>query len=80
LPALGYAVSTARSDWRIGPQHDDMLVRMVEDTAAAASEAEPAAATLFAQWSQERRAQARAGALTLAVGHLDLLALPPRTA
>jgi hypothetical protein len=76
LAALGYAVSTARSDWRIVAEHRDMLALMVEGTVEAASEAEPSASALFSQWSEERRAQIRAGALTLEVGHLDLLALP----
>jgi hypothetical protein len=56
-----------------------MLRQMVVETAGAASEAEPAAATLFAEWSERRSAQMRSGALALEVGHLDLLALPPRT-
>jgi hypothetical protein len=53
-----------------------MLLRMAEASAAAAREAEPGAAALCTAWSAERRAQVRAGALTLSVGHLDLLALP----
>jgi len=77
LAARGYEVSTARSDWRIGAEHGDMLRQMVEETAVAANEAEPAASALIAQWSERRRAQIGSGALALEVGHLDLLALPP---
>lgn len=76
--ARGYEVSTARSDWRIGAEDSDMLRQMVVETAGAAGEAEPAAASLFAEWSERRSAQIRSGALALEVGHLDLLALPPR--
>jgi len=77
LTARGYEVTTAASDWRIGAEHRDMLLEMVSGTVAAASEAEPAASALFAKWSAERHAHVRAGALTLEMGHLDLLALPP---
>lgn len=77
LAARGYEMSTAASDWRIGVEHRAMLLRMVRDTVAAASEAEPAASALFANWSKERQAHVRAGVLTLEVGHLDLLAVPP---
>jgi hypothetical protein len=76
LAREGYEVSIARSNWQIGAEHFEMLLRMAEASAAAAREAEPGAAALCTAWSAERRAQVRAGALTLSVGHLDLLALP----
>ena len=34
LTAEGYEVTTARSDWRIGAAHRDMLLHMVEESAA----------------------------------------------
>ena len=76
LAAQGYKVTTARSDWRIGAQHREMLLHMVEGSAAVAQETEPAAAALFAAWSAERHAQIESGLLSLEVGHLDTLAIP----
>ena len=76
LAARGYTVSTAHSDWRIGAEHTEMLLQMIEESAAVARETQPAASTLFTEWSEERNAQVRAGLLTLDVGHLDLLAVP----
>jgi len=76
LAARGYTVSTARSDWRIGTEHPEMLLQMIEESAAVARETQPAASTLFTKWSEERNAQVRAGLLTVDVGHLDLLAVP----
>ena len=76
LARNGYAASTAPSDWQIGTVHTGMLLQMVQESAAVASETEPAAAALFTEWSAERRGQVGAGTLTLSVGHLDLLALP----
>ena len=74
--AQGYAVMTARSDWRISAEHCDMLLQMVGESATVAREAEPAAAALFADWSALRKAQIEDGLLALDVGHLDLLAVP----
>jgi hypothetical protein len=76
LTARGYAVSTVCSDWRITAEHREMLLQMVEESAAVARETQSAASTLFTEWSEERYAQIRAGLLTLNVGHLDLLAVP----
>ncbi len=78
LMALGYAVSTARSDWRIDSTHREMLLQMVTESAAVACEAEPAAAALFTDWSAQRNEQIGAAVLALAVGHLDLLAVTTR--
>jgi hypothetical protein len=77
LAARGYRVSTVCSDWRITAEHREMLLQMVEESAAVARETQSASSALFTEWSEERNAQIRAGLLTLNVGHLDLLALPP---
>ena len=76
LAGRGYEVSVARSDWRIGAEHGDMLRHMVAETVAAAVEADPSGSAHFAEWSRERNAQLSSGTLALEVGHLDLLALP----
>lgn len=77
LAAAGYAVSSARSDWQVGAKHGAMLRRMAEETAAVACETEPSGAARYAEWLSLRTAQIEAGTLSLTVGHLDLLALPP---
>ena len=53
-----------------------MLLRMALESSATAREADPAGAALFAEWLEAREEQIRRHALTLVVGHIDLLALP----
>lgn len=77
LAAAGYTVSTARSDWQIGQAHREMLRRMAEESVAVALETDPSAAALYGDWLAQRTARIDAGLLTLTIGHLDLLALPP---
>ncbi|MGH8620138.1 MAG: hypothetical protein ACREUW_20805, partial [Burkholderiales bacterium] len=78
LAAQAYDVKTIRSDWQVGAADRDLLQQMVAESAAVATETEPAHAADFAAWSATRSAQIAAGALALAVGHLDLLAVPTR--
>jgi len=75
--AAGYAVTAARSDWRIPASDPAMLAEMIAGHAGAAEEAWPAGALTVARWAARRRAQALARRLSLLVGHRDLLALPP---
>jgi hypothetical protein len=75
LAAAGCAVATAASDWRIGPEHAAMLAAVIAAEAAAASEQRPADAAVIAEWAARRKAEIAAGALSLAVGHRDLLAI-----
>ncbi|MCX7230040.1 MAG: class I SAM-dependent methyltransferase [Burkholderiales bacterium] len=77
LSALGFEVSTARSDWCIDASRRPLLERLAAEAAQAACEAEPAQRAVFEAWAAARAAQARNGRLALEVGHLDLLALPP---
>jgi hypothetical protein len=76
LAAAGCAVATAPSDWQIGPEHPAMLASVIEAERRAASEESPEDADRFVAWAERRRAQLAAGALSLMVGHRDLLALP----
>lgn len=76
LGAAGYAVSTARSDWRIGAEAPDMLAAIVASEARAAGEMRPDAAAAIAAWHEQRKAELRAGALSLRVGHRDVLGIP----
>jgi SAM-dependent methyltransferase len=66
----GYAVRTARSDWRLGPGDGALLDATVAGVAAVVPGDGPA-------WLASRRRQIAAGALTLTVGHVDIVGLPP---
>ena len=80
LDSRGCLTGIAQADWRVdrggGTQAQAMLLRMVDESAAVAREVDPAAAEMFDHWAALRRSQASAGALSLQVGHQDLLALP----
>lgn len=76
LQARGYRADCVPADWRVDAAHPAMLLRMVAECAAVAREADPGRAPLFDRWEALRLAQARAGSLSLCVGHRDLLALP----
>ncbi|MEA2195676.1 MAG: hypothetical protein QOG42_2165 [Solirubrobacteraceae bacterium] len=75
LAQLGYEVSVAPSDWCIGAGEPDMLLPLIDESAAAATEMQPAQATVLADWATVRRMQACSGVLALDVGHADVLAI-----
>lgn len=75
LAAAGYRCRTARADWHI----DDaaaapMRQAMIDGSAAAAREQDPAAAARIEAWQARRSAGVARSRLQ--VGHLDILALP----
>ncbi|WP_338662516.1 class I SAM-dependent methyltransferase [Pararoseomonas sp. SCSIO 73927] len=74
----GFAVATAPSPWRIGPAETQMLNALAKGHAEAAARWTPRGARRIGAWPAARALQARRGALRAAVGHADLLALPPR--
>lgn len=77
LRAAGYRVHGARSDWQLaGPQAAPLQRALIDGIAAAACEQAPAAAATVRAWQARRRAWVGRGSLR--VGHVDLLALPPR--
>ncbi len=80
LQAAGYRVHLARSDWWLDGRSDSAALALqralVDGIAGAACEQDPAAAAAVQAWRQRR--QALAPRSTLRVGHLELLALPPR--
>ncbi len=75
LAALGARVSLAASDWKIGSDGYQLMLAFVADVADAASRAAPAEAAAIASWLERRQAQIDDGAVSLTVGHQDLLAL-----
>ncbi len=80
LRRAGYCISQARSDWWLDGRHDAQALALqralIDGMAAAALEQQPAAGATVRAWQQRRLAQA--GRSTLRVGHVDVLALPPR--
>jgi hypothetical protein len=76
LRAQGFAVTTAASNWQIGTGDPAMLRALISGEAEAASEAAPEAAGAIARWRARREAEISAGALTVTIGHCDLLAVP----
>ena len=79
LTAAGYAVSTAPSDWHVGGEERDALAAIVAGEARAAGEMQPDAAAALAAGHARRAAELAAGALSLRVGHRDVLGLPGDT-
>lgn len=77
LQALGYAVETDDSPWHLDHRDCDLQAALIKGWSEAAVEQAPALIAVVRAWRHERLAQARAGQLTIRVGHRDLLALPP---
>jgi hypothetical protein len=79
LSKRGYTVTMARADWKIGRQSSPMLTEMLTGTALAATEACAGITTAqsIAEWSQDRAAGIAKSEVSLCVGHLDVLGLPP---
>lgn len=81
----GYEVSAARSVWRIDADAAVLHAAFVDGWAGAATELESgdadtgaaiAAIAAIAEWAAARRERIETGAVALAVGHHDVLALP----
>jgi len=72
--ARGYRVSSAAGAWRLSTDDSAMLAELVDGTATAAMEADPALA--LARWRDDRHEALRKGTLSLAVGHVDIFAEP----
>lgn len=73
MAGAGYAVETAASPWRLGPEDRALIARLAVGTADAAVESGTVAAATARAW-----AQARAGAAGCVIGHQDLIALPAK--
>lgn len=74
LEAAGHRVTTAASDWRLGPADRALLAATLQGIIGAVAAIRDD--RLLQQWTAQRRRQLAEGALDLTVGHVDLLALP----
>jgi hypothetical protein len=77
--AKGFSIFEMRSDWRLDAAASDLLVELVIGEAEAARKAAPEQVGPIAAWEARRRDEARSGALSLTIGHRDLLALPAQS-
>ena len=77
--AAGYHTRLRPSPWRLGANDASLARALIDGWGAAASEERPEDAPLIRGWAERRRATA-ALRFGLEVGHVDLLALPPRAA
>lgn len=81
LSEQGLEVETRTSDWRLQAGQDLTLAlggELLTGWRDAALERAPEAASRIDAWHQRRQADLAAGRLGLYVGHLDVMALPPR--
>lgn len=76
--AEGLEVGVAASDWVLDRSHVDLQRQLVEGWAGAAREMAPDEAAAIDAWRDRRFAAIGDGTSRVRVGHVDLLALPPR--
>lgn len=74
LASLGATVHLADSAWHVDAAARGLLTEFIGGMAEAAGRAAPTEAASIAAWRQRRQVQIRKGALSLTVGHRDLLA------
>jgi hypothetical protein len=72
--ARGHRVTTAAGEWRMDAADASMLATLIDGTAEAAREADPA--LTVARWRDDRRTELRRGELRVTIGHVDILAEP----
>lgn len=73
---LGAEVIVRPSAWRLGPRESELAVEWLTGWVDAACEQEPALLPDAELYRRRRLGEARAGALSVTVGHADLLVLP----
>lgn len=74
---VGYRTWLVPSPWRLGPPDGPLAARLIRGWADAAVEQSPRDAAHIERWALARHDALTDPSFTLAVGHLDLLALPP---
>jgi len=80
LQQQGYTVTVAATPWCLGAPDTDLLRAWLQGRADAAGEQEPGLRERVRHWHESRDRQARDGELSVVVGHIDVLGLPPRRA
>jgi hypothetical protein len=76
---IGYEVTGAASDWRLGPQDRAMQLEMLSAWAAAAREIDGVSLDEAVEWFTRRRELVAADRSSICVGHLDFFARPTGT-
>lgn len=74
LAGAGYRVEIRASPWVIGPNNADFACRLLPGIGAAAREMAPEKEDIIVKWLAQRLDMAKAGRLTMTVGHYDLFA------
>lgn len=75
--AAGYEVHTAQSDWNLLPTEQLLQQALLEGWAGAATELAPNDTDRCRSWLARRFAHTEKRTAHVAVGHVDMLALPP---
>lgn len=70
LTGQGYSAASGGSPWELTGQHAELIARLTEGFAQAATEIDPAARETFAKWAVSRAAVTRAR-----IGHTDIFAV-----
>lgn len=74
--AAGFKVSTAKSDWHLGPDSGALQQELLRGHVAAAMAADPVRGRFYETWAHRRLMAIGAGRARVRIGHTDLLALP----
>lgn len=77
LQAEGFQVELAESPWLLSKEDSVLAQMLMQGWIDAATEQSAHDRARLANWLETRRRQLSEGSLTIAVRHLDLLALPP---
>lgn len=77
LRAHGFRVHTAASPWRLGPASAPLIEEWLDGRLGAACAQRPELTHAARAYAARRRDRLAGGGLTVTVGHLDLLAVPP---
>lgn len=75
LKQNGRQVTTADSNWQIGPKSDQLQQAIIDGWESAAREQDAGNTALIEQWYASRTAAIKARTSSLTVGHIDVLSL-----
>ena len=72
----GYRISAQPSEWRLGPQHQEIQQELLQNWSEATLKVRPNGGSRIRTWVQRRSSNIRAGRSALVVGHADVLGWP----